>query len=444
MTGIERLRELVDGISPITVVCGVTRTSYDREHMEVAGKRLRDFLADIANQIEREQGERVSRVRILAVVTKMERHVLGHEGMEDSPVARWARELREALAGHEYEEVTDVATVHKDAYDAYEWVFEHGGLDAVKRDAACWNTAENIAQTTLGWLARVCPVAGIEKCGYGVALEKLEDAINRRLMPEGMEWLLEVWPKWSNGEYCKFGDWWKSDMYGEPNSIQFRKLSIYTPEQLREWEQDEGDNFGYEWDFMRPSDTTYRPDKAEPPAPKVLDADGVEIRAGDEVWNIDTGMKLTVTALPEREGYSSVELTDSAGTFFGYDPNRLTHRAPVLAADGLPLREGETVYEVDGTGHSYKVVGIRIGDSDPLTPTVVTCDVGDGTSEHFLPSQLTHERPESWERLEEDAGKNPFDYCKDVGHRLDTCENSEAYKARDLVRRAKALAERDA
>lgn len=97
MTGIERLREFVAGISPITVVCGVTRTSYDREHMEVAGKRLRDFLADIADQIDREQGERVSRVRILAVVTKMERHVLGHEGMEDSPVARWARELRAAL-----------------------------------------------------------------------------------------------------------------------------------------------------------------------------------------------------------------------------------------------------------------------------------------------------------------------------------------------------------
>ena len=49
---------------------------------------------------------------------------------------------------------------------------------------------------------------------------------------------------------------------------------------------------------------------------------------------------------------------------------------------------------------------------------------------------------DTWERLEEDAGKNPFDYCKDVGHRLDTCENSEAYKARDLVRRARALAER--
>ena len=143
------------------------------------------------------------------------------------------------------------------------------------------------------------------------------ERLSRRLMPPGMEWLLEVWPKWSNGEYCKFGDWWTADKYGDYEPKQLRRLAFFTPEQLREWGQDEADNFGYEWDFMRPSDTTYRPDKAEPPAP-----------------------------------------------------------------------------------------------------------------------------PDSWERLDEDAEKNPFDYCKDVGHRLDTCENAERYKSRDLVRRAKALAER--
>ena len=185
----------------------------DKLRIRAAGHERRgqmdaaNALYDIADQIAREHAEDCFKMgldygTVSRVITDMERHVSGVEGMEDSPVARWARELREALGGRD-EEVTDVATIHKDAYDAYKWVFEHGGLDAVKRDAARWNTAENIAQTTLGWLARVCPVAGIEKCGYGVALEKLEDAINRRLMPEGMEWLLEVWPKWSNGEYCK-------------------------------------------------------------------------------------------------------------------------------------------------------------------------------------------------------------------------------------------------
>ena len=198
------------------------------------------------------------------------------------------------------------------------------------------------------------------------------EAVKARLMPEGMEWLLEVWPKWSNGEYCKFGDRWTADKYGDYEPRQLRRLAFYTPEQLREWGQDEGDNFGYEWDFMRPSDTTYRPDKAEPPAPKVLDADGAEIRVGDTVWHVKTG------------------------------------RAYVFVEPSY----GDTVV-------------VRLAKYD------------DAEGEQYAPNQLTHERPDSWERIEEDASKNPFDYCKDVGHKLDTCENAEAYKAHDLVRRAK-------
>lgn len=52
------------------------------------------------------------------------------------------------------------------------------------------------------------------------------------------------------------------------------------------------------------------------------------------------------------------------------------------------------------------------------------------------------DKPDSWDRLEEDAGKNPFSYCRDVGHRLDTCEDAEYYKAKDIVRRARKLAKR--
>lgn len=94
VTGIERLRDLAD----MRVV--------DNGR----SKTLRSELSSIADQIEREQGEhagpydyRCIRMEwaIRGVLRDMERHVLGHEGMEDSPVARWARELREALAGRE-------------------------------------------------------------------------------------------------------------------------------------------------------------------------------------------------------------------------------------------------------------------------------------------------------------------------------------------------------
>ena len=211
MTGIERLRELAGGINPRSV-WSVTSDEYDKAHgldVEHKGGQLRDFLADIADQIEREhEGDltqyHVPWSKVQDVMLDMERHVLGHEGMEDSPVARWARELREALGGNGRDPAEDVSMSAYDLLpqedrDAIAWVRDHGGLEKIKLDALCWNTAENIAQTTLDWLARVCPVAGIEKCGYGVALERLEDAINRRLMPEGYEW-----PRYETGELLRY------------------------------------------------------------------------------------------------------------------------------------------------------------------------------------------------------------------------------------------------
>lgn len=59
-----------------------------------------------------------------------------------------------------------------------------------------------------------------------------------------------------------------------------------------------------------------------------------------------------------------------------------------------------------------------------------------------ITSDLTHEAPDSWERLEEEKVLNPFDYCKKVGYMLSTCENAERFKSSDLVRRAKALNKR--
>ena len=307
--------------------------------------------------------------------------------------------------------------------DVLAFVEEKGGLDELKKQFEASDRSYNrktfYDRLALGW---------IEEHG-GL------DAVKERLMPEGMEWLFEVWPKWSNGEYCKFGDWWVSDNYGEPKPKQFRKLSIYTPEQLREWGQDNGDNYGYEWDFVRPSDPKYRPDEVEPPAPKVLDADGEEIRVGDEVYQM--GCKYRVSHLHGANGRVRI-VYENSGRWV--DPKTLTHRAPILASDGRPLREGETVWDVnDKHGYPGTVVDVNLDGLDH-----VKIDVEEPTPARVSihPIRLTHERPESWERLEADAGKNPFDYCKDVGHRLDTCENSEAYKSRDLVRRAKALAER--
>ncbi len=207
-----------------------------------------------------------------------------------------------------------------------------------------------------------------------------------RLMPESMEWILEVWPKWSNGEYCKFGDWWTADKYGHYEPKQLRRLVFYTPEQLREWEQDEGDNFGYEWDFMRPSDTTYRPDKAEPPAPKAIAADNEPLEVGQTVWGI---------------GRSRHE-------FEVLDPN-------------------DTNPEV---GERFSVKCLDRDDDE-----VCWCD----------PRLLTHAKPEppdSWERVEEDVTLSVEKYRERYGIKKHDGMTWPQLVREDLVSRCRALAER--
>ena len=169
--------------------------------------------------------------------------------------------------------------------------------------------------------------------------------------------------------------------------------------------------------------------------PKVLDADGVEIHVGDTVCGTRDMEPMRVVDADSREcGFKHIKCEKDGDGFFFYCADELTHKLPVLAADSKPLREGETVY-VLGFGEPLTVKGFADDGR-------VLMSFHDENLLGYKPSKLTHEQPDSWERIEKDAEKNPFDYCKDVGHRLDTCENSEAYKARDLVRRAKALSER--
>lgn len=261
--------------------------------------------------------------------------------------------------------------------------------------------------------------------------EELVEKIGKRLMPEGMEW-----PRFEDGEPVRFGDVVSDgDETGRVYYVTFDTVNPviigFTDETP---DQDPGT-----WLEVSVNDG----ERVKRPEAKVLDADGAEIRKGDTVYHVKDGSEMTVY------GIEGEWLVASVGGRVRHDV--VTHRAPVLAADGKPLREGETVYEVKGAGHAYEVVSIRIGDGDPLTPTVVTCDVGDGTSEHFLPGQLTHERPDSWERLEDDAdallkaesnGKGSYnaanDYCN--AHGLGTDGTVWVLVARDLVRRAKKLA----
>ena len=106
----------------------------------------------------------------------------------------------------------------------------------------------------------------------------------------------------------------------------------------------------------------------------------------------------------------------------------------VLDADGVEIKMGDTVWHHRGFAHGV-VTSI---DAGSLMGTV--CYVNGGVEFRDAAKDLTHTRPDSWERLEEDAGEDPFRYCKTVGKRLDTFDNAEVFKSADIVRRAKKLA----
>ena len=439
MTGIKRLREFVAGISPVIAVCGVTKTSYDREHMEEAGACLRDFLSDIADQIERERAcdaDTIENVRLIVggVVDEMESHCLGHEGMEDSPVARWARELREALGGEEHDPADDVSVsaydlLPQEEREAIAWVREHGGLDQVKIDYVVYEGFSGLVDRIAARL--------------GVSVEGLDDqdaepivtsALDRRLMPEGMEWLVEAWPRFEDSEPVRIGDEVSVTVHDEDGDFE-RSMTA------------DSISFGEHGIIVCDPCHAVRllsGERVSRPAPKVLDADGVEIRVGDTVYYVD-GREQRVNTV--------ARLTDDGCVQFGrinearyvtyceaacIQPNLLTHRAPVLAADGKPLREGETVWHKSGLACG---VVVTIDAGSLMHTTRYRGD--DGTVYRDAAKDLVHERPDSWERLEKDAKKQPYAYCVEHGLDDDSFPTNEKF-AQDLVRRCRALAERDA
>ena len=290
------------------------------------------------------------------------------------------------------------------------WVRNHGGLDEVSRQwenmgmvtalvgEALWGTPDRVPddldddELRAELLSRLMP-AGYEwddrlsgaveffesmhDLLYTVDCEEDHDGpemvreVMRRLMPKGMEW-----PRFESGELVRSGDRLIDD-----NGDWFRAVSfIFTCD----WWCIEGYQ---QLGFGTLSRETKRKlsgmpygERVKRPAPKVLDADGVEIREGDKPYRVDNGKQVEVRRIDPDYGEECV--------FVGVDKTAL----------GYWLR----------------------------------------------PSQLTHERPDSWERLEEDAREISHDVSWNLGNwsPSDFKEAGDNVLARieSLIPRAKALA----
>lgn len=124
-----------------------------------------------------------------------------------------------------------------------------------------------------------------------------------------------------------------------------------------------------------------------------------------------------------------IDLYDAEGFHKGLDYGERLKRPvqSVLDADGVEIEAGDTVYGIGRTKHRFEVIDPHHIDPEVGEAFSVRCYDRDELEEcHCKPKLLAHTRQDSWERLEEDAAELDDMPCD--------------FNAKDLVRRAKALA----
>ena len=195
-------------------------------------------------------------------------------------------------------------------------------------------------------------------------------------------------------------------------------------------------------------------DLVEPQLPESVEwprfEDGELVKVGDDVEHEGESMRVYLATF-DADGWAlwcSREGID--GRLSGSYCERVKRPTPkVLDADGVPIEVGDTVY-CDGEDEPLRVSHI----TDSINVTLI-----DDHSSYYTvkPSRMSHERPDSWERLEEDADKRVCEYagaqksiadddkyscinCPYDEPGLHTDKGCQERMRLDLVRRAKKLA----
>ena len=356
--------------------------------------------------------------------------------------------------------------------ETLQWVRDQGGLEVLRKLAdVCDLVKNNNDKLRLrvdlykDVLNGVCKRLGLTDDAYIPADGIIYETIDRRLMPEGMEW-----PRYESGEPVRIGGEFmgKDGKTYTAKQIQFigkcfslydfcdRKpqfngfygervkhkqfiaadgekieigQSLYGIESGIEYIVDgfvtDGSHgkhtiksymaYGQEVVYIDPQMATHRK--------QVRAADGEPLEVGQTVWHVDTGEELFVSTFVD----GLVNVSNKKGGGLQLLPSQLTHQRPVLDADGVPIRVDDEVY---GTVEGGPFIVTEVSDKGS-----VFVDAFPDTGMHG--SMFTHTKPEqdSWEQLKEDI-------YREVGHGVS--RNTLRDFVDSIVRRCKALAERDA
>lgn len=202
--------------------------------------------------------------------------------------------------------------------------------------------------------------------------------------------------------------------------------------------------FEGEWYLRSQHSQEFKASRCKRPSPKVLDADGVEIKVGDTVWNLDDP-KRSATVAQITKGIADHDVTfvycvdDCGCAVFNKIPIRITHKEPVLDADGVPIREGDTVWDEDGK--KLKVIELKPDTYRGFDQCEDLVDCGEykyGCHVYRIARQLTHKEPDSLEKMRDDVGKWLTQYGTDTPYKAVKSIGNE------IIDRLTAIMERDA
>lgn len=217
-------------------------------------------------------------------------------------------------------------------------------------------------------------------------------------LPEGVEW-----PRYEDGSPVMFGD--ETDMTEAVESVTFEAGGMTLI----------GDKNG---DFAIEHGERVK-------RPQVLAADGEPLEVGQTVYDTMHGEELTVVGLNERPESGHLVRCDN-GIF--YTTERITHQRPVLDADGVPIKVGDTVWHAN-TGEELFVTA--------FVGNLMNVSNKKGGGLQLFPSQLTHQPPDSWERIESDLSTElAKQQCGPISPEL------AADRAAEFVRRCREFVER--
>lgn len=186
--------------------------------------------------------------------------------------------------------------------------------------------------------------------------------------------------------------------------------------------------------------------------------DGEPVQFGDKfVSPFDSDNHETVAEIAvNSEGRYLLRIGDKCG-WYAYEPGERVKRPKpqVIGADGKPVKVGETVYAVgyDRFEGPCEVTELKVGG-------FATVRWNDNSSGAVMASRLTHEQPDSLERIQQDAVKASLDYwgckshisCNECPALIDNKKPRDHYGVSnysramtcDLLRRQRKVLERDA